>query len=524
MWRLARKIDKWRKNYHSFREDEDSYYTARLIISDMEDWERMIVFLNPKQALAYGITVHDKVSIIRLDWEEVVGDVSFSNRVTVWTIAISAELAKRYKFRNLEMVWVCLTEWASVTTTAIRKKMRWTSISYEETLAIIKDISENKLDDVMMTYYVASSFFYPTTDKEMFQTAKAMAECGVMFKYPKWEIVADKHCIGWVPGNETTMIMIPLLASLWIKMPKNFSKAITSPAATGECVNVLMDVNFDKAWIEKLIEENNCCLVRGWSLDLAPADDKLIKVQYPLSMQSRAKVVSSIMAKKYAMWVTHSVIDIPVWPTAKVTTMKEARDWKKKFEYVGKKLWIKMNVQITKANEVIGNGVWAVLQVREVLRVLQQHAKRPLDLENKAILLSSKIIQIAGLAKGKKAEALARKQLESWAAWKMMQQIIKAQNGRNPDIQSEDLKPWIFTKEVLAEKNGKIKKVDLHHVNHIARRLGCPAIDEAGIYFSKKLGDKVKKWDVLFTMYATAQNKIDLALEQNKEKPAMTIG
>lgn len=524
MWRLARRFDKWRKNYHSFREDEDSYYTARLIISDMEDGERMIAFLNPKQALAYGITVHDKVSIIRLDWKEIVADVSFSSRVIVWTVAVSDELAKRYNLKNLEMVGVSLTEWASVTTTAIRKKMRWEPTSYEETYSIIKDISENKLDDVMMTYYVASSFFYPTTDEEMYQTAKAMAECWVMFKYPKWEIVADKHCIGWVPGNETTMIMIPLLASLWIKMPKNFSKAITSPAATGECVNVLMDINFDKAWIEKLIEENNCCLVWWWSLDLAPADDKLIKVQYPLSMQSRAKVVSSIMAKKYAMWVTHSVIDIPVWPTAKVTTMKEARDWKKKFEYVGKKLWMKMNVQITKANEVIGNGVWAVLQVREVLRVLQQHAKRPLDLENKAILLSSKIIQIAGLAKGKKAEALARKQLESWAARKMMQQIIKAQNGENPNIQSEDLKPWIFTKEILAEKDWKVKKIDLHNVNHIARRLGCPAIDEAGLYLSKKLGDKVKKWDVLFTMYATAQNKIDLALEQNKENPAMTIG
>ena len=523
MWRLARRFDKWRKKFHSFREDEDSYYTARLFISDMEDWERMIVFLNPKQALAYGITVHDKVGIIRMNWEEIVADVSFSSRVTVWTIAVSAELAKRYKLQNLEMVGVCLTEWASVTTTAIRKKMRWEPISYEETYSIIKDISENKLDDVMMTYYVASSFFYPTTDEEMYQTAKAMAECGVMFKYPKGEIIADKHCIGWVPGNETTMIMIPILASLGIKMPKNFSKAITSPAATGECVNVLMDINFDKAWIEKLIEENNCCLVWWWSLDLAPADDKLIKVQYPLSMQSRAKVVSSIMAKKYAMWVTHSVIDIPVWPTAKVQTVQEALDWKKKFEYVGKKLWMKMTVQITKAKEVIGNGVGAVLQVREVLRVLQQHSKRPLDLEDKAVFLASKIIQIVWLAKGKKAEELARKQLESWEARKMMQKIIKAQNGRNPDIQSEDLKPWIFTKEVLAERDGKVKKVDLHNVNHIARRLGCPAIDEAGIYFSKKLWDKVKKWEVLFTIYATAQNKIDLALQQNKENPAMTI-
>lgn len=61
-------------------------------------------------------------------------------------------------------------------------------------------------------------------------------------------------------------------------------------------------------------------------------------MQYPLSMQSRAKVVSSIMSKKYAMGVTHSLIDIPVGPTAKVSSMKEAKDWKKKFEYVGKKL------------------------------------------------------------------------------------------------------------------------------------------------------------------------------------------
>ena len=499
MWRLARRFDKRRKNYHSFREDEDSYYTARLFISDMEDGERMIVFLNPKQALAYGITVHDKVSIIRLDWEEIVADVSFSSKVTIWTVAVSAELAKRYNLKSLEMVGVSLTEWASITTTAIRKKMRGKTISYEETLSIIKDISENKLDDVMMTYYVASSFFYPTTDEEMYQTAKAMAECGVMFKHPKWEIVADKHCIGWVPWNETTMIAIPILASLGVKMPKNFSKAITSPAATGECVNVLMDINFDKEWIENLIKENNCCLVWWWSLDLAPADDKLIKVQYPLSMQSRAKVVSSIMAKKYAMWVTHSLIDIPVGPTAKVTTMREALDWKQKFEYVGKKLWMKMTVQITPAKEV------------------------PADLEKKAIFLAGKLIEIVGLAKGKKAETLARKQLTSWEARKMMQKIIKAQNGRNPNVQSEELKPWIFTKEILAEKSGKIKKVDLHNVNHIARRLGCPAIDEAWIYISKRLWDKVKKWDVLFTMYSTAQNKIDLALEQNKENPAMTI-
>lgn len=505
--------------------DDDKLLHLKVKYYPLKDTdENLTVILNEKIARWYGITLSDKVSITKSNWEKIVANVIISSKIGSEYIWIYENILNRFSLDKDEIVMIEVAESSTIANEAIRKKMKWETITYDEMFAIIKDISEWKLSEIMMTYYVASSFFYPTTDEEMYQTAKAMAECGVMFKYPKWEIVADKHCIWWVPWNETTMIMIPILASLGIKMPKNFSKAITSPAATGECVNILMDINFDKAWIEKLIEENNCCLVWGWWLDLAPADDKLIKVQYPLAMQSRAKVVSSIMAKKYAMWITHSVIDIPVWPTAKVTTMEEALDWKQKFEYVWKKLWMKMTVQITPANEVIGNGVWAVLQVREVLRVLQQHAKRPFDLEAKAVFLASKIIQSVGLAKGKDAEKLAKTQLESWAARKMMQKIIKAQNGINPDIKSEDLQPWIFTKEILADRDWKIKKVDLHNINHIARRLGCPAIDEAWIYLSKRLWDKVKKWDVLFTMYATTENKIDLALEQNKENPAMIIG
>ena len=239
-------------------------------------------------------------------------DIALSDTVARGTIAIYTDILQKLSFKEGEAVTVKLAETSTAAYEAIRKKMKGEKINYDEMFAIIKDISENKLDDIMMTYYVASSFFYPTTDEEMYLTAKAMAECGVTFKYPQGEIIADKHCIGGVPGNETSMILIPLIASLGIKIPKNFSKSITSPAATGECVNILMDINFNQEGIEKLVKEQNCCLVWGGGLDLAPADDKLIKVQYPLAMQSRAKVVSSIMAKKYAMGITHSLIDIPV--------------------------------------------------------------------------------------------------------------------------------------------------------------------------------------------------------------------
>ena len=516
------KQKKLKKNFTPFKEVTESYYPAKVQLLDIKDGERLIVLLNPKQAMAFGINLNNKVQLTKANGEHIVADVSLSEAVLEGNVAICADISEKLNFENNELVAVSLAESSSTSYEAIRKKMKGETISYDEMFVIIKDISENKLDDTMMTYYVASSFFYPTTDEEMYQTAKAMAECGVMFKYPKGEIIADKHCIGGVPWNETTMILIPLIASLGIKIPKNFSKSITSPAATGECVNVLMNINFNKEGIEKLVKDQNCCLVRWGGLDLAPADDKLIKVQYPLSMQSRAKVVSSIMAKKYAMGVTHSLIDIPVGPTAKVSSMKEAKDWKKKFEYVGKKLWMKMSVQITEANEVIGNGVGAVMQVREVLRILQQHPERAMDLESKVIFLASKIIEEVGLEKGKEAVKLATHQLVSWAAWEKMQEIIKAQGG-NPEVNSESLPLWAHTFDVIAEKDWVLKMIDLHDINAVCRKLGCPVIDQAGLYLYKKTGDKIKKGEVICKLYAQDEVKLKHGIERWKERSPLHI-
>ena len=472
--------------------ERESFFNAKVQLLDVRDGERALAILNPVQAGEFGINLNDKVELRKASGETFVVDVMISSQIKAGNVAVYADVLDKISLSDDEVVSVKLVQASTTSYEAIRKKMRGEEISYDEMFAIIKDISENKLDDTMMTYYVASSFFYPTTDEEMYQTAKAMAECGVMFKYPKGKIIADKHCIWGVPGNETTMVLIPLIASLGIKIPKNFSKSITSPAATGECVNVLMDINFDKKGIEKLVEDQNCCLVRWGGLDLAPADDKLIKV-------------------------THSLIDIPVGPTAKVTTMEEAKDWKQKFEYVGKKLWMKMSVEITKADEVIGNGVGAVMQVREVLRILQQHPQRPKDLEDKVIHLAAKIIESVGMAKGKKALEIAKHQLESGKAWEKMKSIISAQKG-NPDITSETLVLGKHTYDVLATHDGKLKSMDLHKVNAVCRRLGCPIINEAGMYLHKKTGDKIKKGEVIATLYALDETKLALGIELLNEK------
>jgi len=202
--------------------------------------------------------------------------------------------------------------------------------------------------------------------------------------------------------------------------------------------------------------------------------------------------------------------------------MKTAKWLKKKYEYVGKKLGMKMIVEITDALQPIGAGVGAVMQVREVLRVLQQHTNRPMDLEKKAIHLCAKIIELVGMAKGKDAEKLAYGQLISGKARAMMQKIIAAQHG-DPKVKSETLKLAKIQKDIVAEKTGKVKEIDMKVVNVAARTLGSPLDLQAGLYLHKKLGDAVKKGEVIYTMYANDESKIRLTKEFLDDKKMYII-
>ena len=497
-----------------------NFFTAKTKIIDIHEGENLEVLINEQDAREEGITSMDKVSLV-YDNKEFVFDVSLSSHfVQRWEVGIFEDIREKYEIPAGQFVTVSFTKNSSESLDALKKWLTGKRLNKQEILAIMKDISNNRFTDILTTYFSAMGFFFPSQDEDLYRMAEAMAKTWEMLHFPG--IVADKHCMGGVPGNETTMIMIPLLTSLGIKMPKTFSKAITTPAATGECVSVLMDISFSKKEIEALVKKNNCCLVRGGGLDLAPADEKLIKVAYPLSMQSYSRTIVSIMAKKYAMGINHSLIDIPVGPTAKVPDMKTAKWLKKKYEYVGKKLGMKVHVEMTPALEPIGAGVGAVLQVREVLRVLQQHEKRPMDLEKKAVYLASKIIELVGMAKGKEAEKLAYGQLISGNARAMMQKIIGAQHG-DPKVLSETLKLAKIQKNIVAEKSGTVKNIDMKIVNVATRTLGSPLDLQAWLYLHKKLGDSVKKGEVMYTMYANDESKIRLTKEFLDEKKMYNI-
>ena len=486
-------------------------FNARVIKVDVTNGDGIVAILNDEQARQFWINSNDKISLIRKGDEYVV-DVALSPHVKAWEIWATNDLLNVYPIQEWDNVLIAFVKNNPLSIQAIRKKLLWKKINKEEIEAIVEDIQNNKLSDLALAYYTATSFFYKADMDELVYTTKATAYTWDMYRFPG--IVASKYCIWWVSWNETTMIVVPLLASLGITVPKTFSRSITSPAATGECVDVLMQSELKKADIIRLVEEHGCCLAWNGNLNLAPANDRIIKVSAPIGIEPYARMISSIMAKNYAMGVSHCLIDIPVWPTAKVTNKRDAKKMAKRFKAIGNALGIKTEATITKAEQPIWNWVGAVLQVREVLRILQQHSDRAMDLEEKALDLAAQLLVLCWVSRFyRTAYKMAKNQLLSGKAWDKLKDLIRGQNWKNPEILSEELELWKHSYEVCATTSGKIRSIDMKHLNNVAKMLWAPTDLTAWIYLCKKLWDKVKDGDILMVCYTNSSHKLWMTQE-----------
>ncbi|MDP1846058.1 MAG: thymidine phosphorylase, partial [Candidatus Moranbacteria bacterium] len=266
------------------------------------------------------------------------------------------------------------------------------------------------------------------------------------------------------------------------------------------------------------VKKTGACIAWGGGTRIAPADDRIIRVSYPLSLEPYTKMIVSVMAKKVAMGIKYLVIDLPVGPTAKIHRVADAKKIERIMKYLAKRFGIKIKVDINEALKPIGRGVGPALEARDVLRVLQRKEHRPLDLEEKALELAGELLDLVGFSKKGDGYDRAMEALRSGKAWKKMQEIIRAQGGK-AQIDSEEVVLSNKILKVKAKADGQIASFDNRAIVAICRILGAPPCKIAGIYLNKVMGDRVRRGDVLFTMYGESKDRLQLAekaLLQNK--------
>lgn len=390
----------------------------------------------------------------------------------------------------------------------IKDKLDGKELTKSEMHTIVHDIVENKLSQVEMTYFVSGCYSNKLSKKETVYLTKAMVETSDILKLDK-KIIVDKHCVGGVPGNRTTMVIVPILAAAGLIVPKTSSRSITSPAGTADTMEVLANVSFPVNKMKKIVEKTNACIVWGGAFNLAAADDRLIYLRHPLSLDPQGMVLASVLAKKHSVGSTHVLIDIPTGKGAKISNEKNAALLKNEFITIGKELGMKVKVIMTDGSQPIGNGIGPALEARDVLWVLQNDPHAPLDLRSKSLDMAGILFEMVGKAKRGKGRKMAEYYLNSGEANQKMKEMIKAQGGKiiNPD----NIPLGKYKHLVTANKKGKITHIDNKAIAKIARIAGAPNDKGAGIYLYKHNHDRIKKGEALYAIFSDSRQKLEFA-------------
>jgi thymidine phosphorylase len=301
--------------------------------------------------------------------------------------------------------------------------------------------------------------------------------------------------------------------------PKTSSRAITSPAGTADTMEILANVDLSLKELRGIVRQERGFLAWGGKANLAPVDDILISVERPLAMDSTGQIIASILSKKIAAGSTHLLIDIPVGPSAKVRSQTAALRLRKLFEYVGDRAGLELEVAITDGSQPIGNGIGPALEARDVMQVLQNDPRAPLDLKEKALQLAGRILEFDADVRGGEGYRLARDLLESGRALEKMERIIEAQ-GRHTIVQP----PAKFEHQVLSPEAGVVTAIDNLQMARIARLAGAPMDSLSGIDLHKKLNHPVDKDEPLYTICAEFQPDFQFAREAAEIDAGYRIG
>ena len=404
---------------------------------------------------------------------------------------------------------------------ALHRKIAGERLDRDDFRAIVRDIAAHRYSKIELTAFVVATNQGELDREEVYFLTEAMAAVGHRNDWRERPVV-DKHCIGGIPGNRTSMLVVPIVAAHGMLCPKTSSRAITSPAGTADTMEVLANVELPMERLAEIVREHRGCLAWGGTANLSPADDVLISVERPLSIDSPGQMVASILSKKVAAGSTHLVLDIPVGPSAKVRSMPEAQKLRKLFEFVAGRMNLTIDVVITDGRQPIGSGIGPVLEARDVMRVLENDPRAPNDLRQKALRLAGRMLEFDPDVRGGDGFAIARDILDSGRALAKMDAIIHAQGGKPFDHNAPQLARLAF--EVAAEADGLVAGIDNHQLARIARLAGAPKMQGSGVDLLKKLGDPVKKGEPLYRVHADYPADLDFARQASVRASGYMIG
>lgn len=396
----------------------------------------------------------------------------------------------------------------------VRKKVYENKLIGQELATIIDDVVAGRLSDLHIAAFLVASAGGRLDEDEIVSLTQAMIGVGEKLHWDA-PIVVDKHCVGGLPGNRTTPIVVPIVAEYGLYIPKTSSRAITSPAGTADTLAVLTNVSIDSATLHDIVTKMHGCMVWGGSLELSPADDILIRVERALTLDTEGQMIASVLSKKVAAGSTHVLVDIPIGNTAKVRTLEKAEFFKSLFMRVGKRLGLVVEVIFSDGSQPIGHGIGPALEARDVLKVLRDEAGMPEDLKEKALLIAGKLIEFSPNVKHGEGRVIARQILESGKAYERFKAICIAQG------ELKEVPTAAHQHVIVATQAGVVSAINNRVLTRIASLAGAPLAPAAGIDLHVKIADHISWGQPLMTIHAETKGELQYAIDAMHQQEPM---
>lgn len=387
---------------------------------------------------------------------------------------------------------------------AVRSKIYGCRFDTAALHAIVRDVAAGRYSSIELAAFVTACAGKDMSMEETLALTRAMVDTGTRLSWNQ-RIVLDKHCVGGLPGNRTTPIVVAIVAACGLTIPKTSSRAITSPAGTADTMEMLAPVSLTLEHMRRVVEREGGCVVWGGAMALSPVDDILIQIERPLNFDSEAQLAASVISKKLAAGATHLLIDLPVGPTAKVRSSGDAQALTLLLQRLGEAVGISVRTVQTDGLQPVGRGIGPALEAADVLYVLQGRPGAPEDLRNRALLLAGTLLEMGGRSPLGMGESLAAQVLYSGDAWRKFQAICAAQGGmRVPPVAAHRC-------EITAIRAGRVSAIDNRRLANLAKLAGAPLAPAAGLRLAVRGGDYVERGAPLYCLHAQSSGELEYA-------------
>jgi len=399
----------------------------------------------------------------------------------------------------------------------ILKKRNGNKHSAEEINFLIQSFTANLLPDYQMAAWAMTVYFQGLDFEETYYLTKALQNSGTTLDLSFLPgVKVDKHSTGGV-GDKTTLILVPLLASLGVPMLKMAGRGLGHTGGTIDKLSAIPGFRVDLGQKEIFEQMQKIGLaIVSQTADLAPADKKLYHLRDATATADVPSfIASSIMSKKLASGSDALVLDVKVGRGSFCSSEKDAVFLAEMMVKIGEKSGLKTVALLSEMNQPLGMAVGNALEVKEAISVLKGGG--PDDLKELSLELGSLLFFLAGKAeKTTPTKEVLEKKLKDGSALAKFGEMVTFQGGDDRLVESpSSLLPQAkHIYKIKSQKSGWLVTVDAMEIGLSSMQLGAgrakmeDTVDPAaGILLKFKRGDKVVKGDILAEVHTNKEGR-----------------